>query len=136
MFRRHRFQEGELSSTAELGLAPDRIDDLLSAIATFPDWPDLAVAPSVSVTDWKAARLAIRGLPVRSRALRKVADDLQPLARAVHQLGASPDLLELARLAHFGVCSTGSYVVLAHRAENDVRLTVTWTPRLASPTSP
>jgi hypothetical protein len=121
---------------AEFGLAPDRIDDLLSAIATFSDWPDLAVAPSISANEWKAARLAILGLPVRSRALRKVANDLRPLARAVRQLGASPDLLELARLAHFGVCSTGSYVVFAHRAENAVRLTVTWTPRLASPTSP
>lgn len=132
MFRRKRFQDDEPSSLAEFGLEADLIDEMCSAVSSFPDWPDLASAPAVTAEEWKAARLAIRGLPMRSRALRQAADDLAPISRAVGQLGVSLGIVDVARLAKLGTCVKGSYVVFAHRADGGVRFTTTWTPQLMS----
>ncbi|TXL61339.1 hypothetical protein [Aeromicrobium terrae] len=133
MFRRPRFDDGQLSSQAELGLEPERIDELRSSVATFPDWPDLGSAPAVSSSDWLAARFAIRGLPMRSRSLRPAEEALAPVLSAVGALGVAPSLVEVARLVHFGMSATGSYVVFAHRGDRRVRFTITWTPRLVGP---
>lgn len=133
MFRRPRFEVGDLSAHAELGLDPDRVEMLRSSVATFPDWPDLDVAPAVSSSEWLAARFAIRGLPMRSRDLRPAADALALIRSAVGELGVSPSLVEVARLVHFGVSASGSYVVFAPRVDGRVRFTVTWTPRLVGP---
>lgn len=133
MFRRPRFDDGQLSSQAELGLEPERIDELRDSVATFPDWPDVESAPGVTASQWFAARFAIRGLPMGSRALRPAADALAPILSAVGELGVSPSLVDVARLVHFGMSATGSYVVFAHRVDNGVRFTITWTPRLIGP---